>query len=76
MELLFLNIGCRLVWLLDRRRGGVQARCLCPGQFLSTQMWSDGREVSQVPLRGGSMLGRAASPLVRRGGGRCSRWRR
>lgn len=33
-------------------------------------MWG---EASQVPLRGGSRLGRAASHPARRGGGRCSR---
>lgn len=64
-----------LVWGFNRRRENFQARRLCPHQFLSTQTRSVVEEVSQVELRGGSRLGRAASQ-VRRGGGRCSRWPR
>lgn len=63
-----------LLWGFNRWRETFQARRLCPQQFLSTQTWSVVVEVSQVLLRGGSRLGRAASLRVRRGAGRCSRW--
>lgn len=65
-----------LVWGFNRWRENFQARRLCPHQLLSTQTWSDVEEVSQVLLRGGSRLGRAASHRARRGGGTCSRWPR